>query len=574
MMIFFRFYLLFCLFINILCWQAYAQDNNSSNSNSLFATEDIPAGKSLGPLFPETNRPILEVKPIEGPGFVNKVFPGATIAFEILVLNNGNATARECWITLFSNSPFISVQSGFIDVFDLGPGESETFKAIIQVHTNTPQGVVRLDVLIEELNGYDLYPSRVMNFFVMDRPEVDLVVVDVAVRDHPGEGYIEKFDDVDLFFRIQNCSNKTFHNVGVAVELQEGTIARMVNPRLELGDMPPGESRDMQITVTTGLAARNIGVLVRMETDEKVFEEEHVFKFLTDYKSPDELVERGCDQYIPGLGQDVIEISDLAKFPNLPETSNKFAVILANRNVGTMKRLPNAYADANIFKQSLLVSLGYPEQNVHDIVELTQYDFENLFSNRRRFDRMHSSLASRVVAKELAIYYVGPAAADLESGEIYLLPSDYTPHDASKRFKLSRLYRDVADIKERYNIRSVVLYLNLSYVKTSKVGNKDHRDLQIHSMYHAHDGIITFFNAAAHHQTKSDTLKIHSAYAELLQQAMQGRADLNGNNRVSASELHRFLSDEFLGIPAISRRKNIIQVPIFWGQDRILFGVE
>lgn len=573
-MIYLRYYIFFCLIIQLVCWQAYAQDRNQSNRGVLSATETLPADQVAGHLFPEPNRPLLEVKLLEGSGFVNKVFPGAAISFDIQVMNIGNATARECWMKLFPRSPFVSVQSGHIDVFDLEPDESKVFNATIQVQPNTPQGVIRLDLDIEELNGYHLYPSRVMNFFVMERPEIHLVVADVAVRDHPGEGYIEKFDDVDLFFRIQNCSNKTFHNVGVVVELKEGTIARMVNPRLELGDMPPGDSRDMQITVTTGLAARNIGVLVRMETDEQVFEEEHIFNFLTDYKLPDELIEDGCEQYMPGLGQEVIEISDLPEFPTLPESSNKFAIIIANSNTGTLKKHPHAFADANIFEQSLRLYQGYPTRNIFSIADLTQAGFENLFSNHQWYDRMHSGLASRMIGKELVIYYAGHAAADLVTGELYLLPSDYTPHDISRRFKLSRFYRDVVNIKERYNIRSVVIFFNLSYIKISKVGNKGHRDFNTHSMFHAHDGITTFFNAASHHHTKSDTLKMHSDFALLLEQAMKGRADINRNNRVSSSELHRFLSDEFFGIPAVSRRKNNIQAPIFWGQDRVLFEVE
>lgn len=551
----------------------FCQSNNYSESGSLFIETDSLAGHKKGPLYKPSCRPRLEVALADNEGEVNQLFPGANMRLQLVVTNYGNATAEKCWVKIMANSPFIIVNYPAMDVFDLEANESKTIDLNLNVFEHAPLGTIKLNVEVEEYNGYDLFPSRTLTLFINERPDIDLIVLDVAARDHPGKGYIDKFDDADLFFRIQNCANSTFHNVHASVELKNGTFARSMNPRLDMGNIEPKQTRDVEITVSTTMAARNIGLILQIESDEKTIEHELSFEFLADYKAPEQLITDGCEQYIPETGAEIYYPVPLEPTEHDELRNNYYAVIISNYVYINLDELNYINNDVNAFYQHLIFSQGIPPANIHIVANTRGQMLQSLFEDvQTNISDLHSSMRRRLGGKDLVVYYTGYAAADLLNGEIYLLPVDFHVNDQSRRVKLSDLYKQLEKMKEIYNIRSVTAFLNLNFHMVSGVGNKDNKNMLITEMHKKHSGFTSVFNASVFHEPLSGEESDLSPFTKFLIDGLNGLADFNENQKINTSDLTRFMADEFFGVPGIMRKKNqSIQVPFFIGADKVLF---
>ncbi len=541
------------------------------NSGHIIAQRTVSGTSDKGLLYPENSAPKLEARVINLQNKTNTLFRGAFDELDLMVYNKGDVTARECMIIIGTDSQYIRPKRE-TEFFDVQPGDSFRIKLSFAVSQYIEPGPVRITIEIEALHGYNLYPPRTVNYFVKEKPEQELTIVDVGVQDRLGLGYFDKFEDVGLYFRVQNCSASPIDNIVAYMDLHEGTIPISINPELKIGRLEPGETYDIYANVETGITANNIGVHLNMESDQAGFSQNFVFEFMGSYKTPERMVSDGCGEFHPQVSAGYTDLTENKILTSKPPQDNKIAIIISNETNLSLDKLEYAHGDAFLFKHTLISQMGYREENVFHYTNIFYNPLINLFElNGIEYNPLRRTLRQSRRELELTIFYVGYGAADLHNGEIYLLPWEFNSYNYRERYPIMRMFENLRIWKNNYNIGNINTYLNINYALLSKVGLKNEQKFKIAEFHESNSGFTTFISSSVHQLTNQHGHST-SPFTTLLVEGLQGRADLNQDQTISAEELYRFLSDEYLGLPPITwETQRSFQVPVVFGEDVILF---
>lgn len=533
----------------------------------------------MGLLFPETQRPNLELKLINLDENNHVLTQGESIELDLLIFNSGQYFATQCNIIIESDSESLIINNDFHNNFNLAPLDTITVSVPVTVASDAEVGISRLKFKIEEANGYDLFPARNVHVNIIERVDIDITLVDKAIRDPREMGFISQFETVDIFMRFQNCMDQALNNAVATIEMNQGTLRISGNPRIEIGRMEPNETRDVQARVSSGLGAEKVSVKLTVKSDEAELIEDVEFKFLTDYVTPDKMVDDFCDSYIPEVPFEITDSINSIRYSAKSPQNNKVAIIVANQYYYNLPTKHFAMSIGNTFITMLTQHMSYRSENIFPFTNLIMFDMENVFRisgadqalfNLRRLLRR----ASEPI--DLTIYYAGYAAADLFHGEIYLLPINFSETEIRNRYPLSEMYKSLNEVKNDYNINSVTVFLDLEYIMVSETGNKNEKEFSIAEFHENNSGFTSFIGTNAYNNQRVITQMMEFSelypFSNLVISGLSGRADYNKDQTITSFELYRFLNDEIFGIPGISWNKyNMLQLPIFFGDDIVLY---
>jgi uncharacterized repeat protein (TIGR01451 family) len=203
-------------------------------------------------------RPTVEVRQITPP----QVTPGTPSPIELTVINQGDSAVEKVILTdsldstleVVSSNPR-SEQSGNTLVWSLGrlePKESKrvTFSVVARRQTGAPTALARASVT---------YTSAVES-------SMKLLTPDVAVHlSGPTKGMVGQ--PIDLSIELENKGNSPATGVLLRCALPPG-LAHSEGPELEyeVGDLNPGESRSVPLTLTSSVAGEsNIKVVIQAD---------------------------------------------------------------------------------------------------------------------------------------------------------------------------------------------------------------------------------------------------------------------------------------------------------------------
>lgn len=527
---------------------------------------------SDGFILPDFKRPVIEARILNEGGSSAKVFyPGITRNINIHIENTGSKRAENCRASIESESPYLRIRTMELSSFSLEPGESKRISVRVEVLTEAPVGSELISVIVDEENGYNMFPARNLNIYIEESPEYELVVTDMAIRDQWGMSYFEQFQDVEIFFRIQNCSFETYDDVKAQIKLHHSLSAKQVNPNYSLGTLKPGEYKDIRAVVQTTFASTNISLDIHMQYDDKTAEQNMVLEYRITYKKPDEMTEEGCSQFVPALTDQVADDSKNQLFSPLERLAGKYAIVIGNQNYFTLDNLEVASNDAREFANFLINYLGYEPGNIVLIPDILMHNLRDLDSHHA-LANLKRSIRRRMPDKELTFYYVGYGSVDLYHGDVYLLPSNFTPVTFTTRININEIYDFLNQWKNRYNFSKVSAYFNIIYAEKSLTGNKKDDEFSYVSLQKNYPGITTLKASSHHHSSHALKDGELTLFTSLFMQAMKGAADLNNDGRITSFELYRYISDEFQGLPAHAREKyDTYSVPVFFGEDIIIY---
>lgn len=538
--------------------------------NHLYA-QWVEKRTSQGFILPDQRRPVIEALILNGQGnFTSTVYPGINRTLEVVIKNTGDKIANNCRIKVHSDSPDILIQMADIDPFSISPQQTLNIKIPFIVASNATEGPVMLTLTVEEENGFHMFPDRIVNLFIEERPDFELIISDIAVRDQLGVGYFQHFQNVELFFRVQNCAQQAISNINARIELSPDLQARRLNPAFNLGTLQSGEYRDISAVVQSTLQSENISLDLLLDYNEKTEKHAVTLEFLTDYKTPEQLIKDGCNEFISFLSEGKDTTGNLS-LPALEHQDNRFAIVIGIENYALLDNLDGALADAREFADFLINHMGYKPGNV-------LFFTDNLGNNLRHLDQhpvmsnMQRNWRRRIPDKEFTFYFIGYGATDNYNGDIYLLPRDYSKIFFSSRVNITEIYEVLNNWKSRYDFRKVTAFFNIFYQEKSITGNKKDNQFSHIEMQRKLQGITTIM-ASSHHQSAfMDQENNISIFTKMLIKGLEGAADLDGNGRVSAFEIYRFLSDELEGIPARTNKLfDTFSVPVLFGQDIIIY---
>jgi len=243
------------------------------------------------------------------------------------------------------------------------------------------------------------------------------------------------------------------------------------------------------------------------------------------------------------------------------ENPNALALIIGIADYErTDARAAYADKDAQTFYDYARMKLGVPARNIKEFVNDGADELEVILAVKDWIARSTKSGQSDVY-----VFFAGHGLASDDGEKMYLLPYDGSPR-LLEESAISRdvLFQDIAFA----NPRSVTVFLDTCYSGTTRGTDMliASRPIAIRAKQSPIPEGFTVFTAAGGDQTAKPLEEAkHGLFSYFLMKGMEGDADANNDNQITAAELHQYVEQNVVQQSAGS------QVPELQGDsERVL----
>ena len=197
-----------------------------------------------------------------------------------------------------------------------------------------------------------------------------------------------------------------------------------------------------------------------------------------------------------------------------------------------------AYADkdAKTFYDYAMLKLGIPASNIKELVNDSASEIDVRLAVKDWVAR-----STKQNASDIYVFFAGHGLASQSGEEMYLLPYDGEPRLLEdSAIKRTRLFDDIASA----NPRSVTVFLDTCYSGTTRGTDMliASRPIAIKALKRSVPDNFTVMTAAAGNQTAKPLEEAkHGMFSYFLMKGMEGEADANQDNRITAGELHSYV---------------------------------
>ena len=216
--------------------------------------------------------------------------------------------------------------------------------------------------------------------------------------------------------------------------------------------------------------------------------------------------------------------------------------------------------DAQQFYDYATMKLGVPSANIKELVN-DKADLGEILINLKDWLRR----SAKPNKSDIYIFFAGHGLASQDGTKMYLLPYDGRP----RLLENTALLRDelFKDIKQA-NPRTVTVFLDTCYSGITR--NKEMliaaRPIVLLAKEQAIPDGFTLFSAASNEQISRPLKEAkHGMFSYFLMKGMEGDADSNNDNKITARELHVFVEQN------VVQQSSGLQTPELKGdKDRVL----
>ncbi len=216
--------------------------------------------------------------------------------------------------------------------------------------------------------------------------------------------------------------------------------------------------------------------------------------------------------------------------------------------------------DAQQFYDYARMKLGIPAKNIKELV-----------NNKADLGEIALAVQDWVARStkqgktDVYIYFAGHGLASDDGKDMYLLPYDGRPRLLNKTALLrDELFKDI----KKANPRSVTVFLDTCYSGTTRGTDMliASRPIAILALEQSIPNNFTVFSAAAGDQTSKPLEEAkHGMFSYFLMKGMEGDADTNNDNKITARELHAYVEQN------VVQQSSGSQTPELQGdKDRVL----
>ena len=225
---------------------------------------------------------------------------------------------------------------------------------------------------------------------------------------------------------------------------------------------------------------------------------------------------------------------------------------------------PAIYADkdAQYFHDYASLKMGIPETNITTMVNADAEQVDVLLAVKNWLSR-----AVKQNQSDVYIFFAGHGLASQDGEKMYLLPFDGRPRLLDDTaIARERLFTDIAGA----NPRSVTVFLDTCYSGGTRNEKKtlvaSLRPIIITAKEQSVPDNFTILSAAKGNQTSQSLEEVkHGLFSYYMMLGMEGGADTNNDNKITARELHEYLVDK------VERQSQFRQTPELQGdKDRVL----
>ncbi|MBW7996814.1 MAG: caspase family protein [Candidatus Glassbacteria bacterium] len=251
------------------------------------------------------------------------------------------------------------------------------------------------------------------------------------------------------------------------------------------------------------------------------------------------------------------------------ENKNGVAVIIGNKTYqGHIPAVDYAHNDAEAIKRYVVDILGFREGNIIDLRDATQAQFLSVFGN----ERTHQGKLYQYVwpgKSDVVVFYSGHGVPGLKDRRGFLLPVDADPDTPEiNGYSLDLLYGNLSKVEAR----TTTVFLDTCFSGDSAGGMLigSASPIRIVATMPSLAKGMTVITAAQGGQLASwDDDARHGLFTEHLLQALYGKADANGNGKVTVKEIKAHL-DEEMTYAARRRFNRLQQATVLGDTDRVL----
>ena len=207
----------------------------------------------------------------------------------------------------------------------------------------------------------------------------------------------------------------------------------------------------------------------------------------------------------------------------------------------TPARAIYADSDAKVFADYASQKLGIPTNRIKTLVNDGADESGMLLAVKRWLAR-----ASKKDKSDVYVFFAGHGLASDDGQKMYLLPYDGAPELLEKTAILRQeLFDDIASA----NPRSVTVFLDTCYSGTTRGTDMlmASRPIAIKALEQSIPDNFTVMTAAAGDQTAKPLEEAkHGMFSYFLMKGMEGEADANQDNKITAGELHQYVQQNVI----------------------------
>ena len=199
---------------------------------------------------------------------------------------------------------------------------------------------------------------------------------------------------------------------------------------------------------------------------------------------------------------------------------------------------PAVYADkdAQYFQDYASLKLGISDSNIKTMVNAKAEQGDVILAVKDWIRR-----SSKPGKTDVYVFFAGHGLASQDGEQMYLLPYDGRPRLLDKTAILrEELFDDIASA----NPRSVTVFLDTCYSGTTRGTDMliASRPIAIKALKQSIPDNFTVMTAAAGDQTAKPLEEAkHGMFSYFLMKGMEGEADENQDNKITAGELHQYV---------------------------------
>ena len=482
-----------------------------------------------------------------------------TAQIVISIKNNGAGSAYMVEAKLDLQPSIGLSYPGNIYFGEIKPGETCEKQIKIIAGMGVPTGKVTLYIKFNEQNGFP--PNDInLKFETKALQPPDIYVFDVGIDDFNKNGMIEPGESVNITVRIHNKGIGIAKNVIAEIKFGEGIIFYGGSNTFNLGNMSPGEYKDIVFDIYTAKTATKLDIKIDLKESRSQFckmDQPLNLAFNQRQRTADQMVIAGKENkenisIAPSLSIDIEQ--DIPLYSKI--NNNRWGVILGIENYKNVSQVPYARRDAEFMREYFQKVLGIPSENIYiktdDGASLSE--FNAIFNPKGWLDKNANKNEC-----EIFIFYSGHGVPDMTANEAYLLPYDGNPNFPNNTgYSLQQLYSNLSSLKAK----KVTIFLDSCFSganRNNEIILASAKPVFISPEMPAVAPNLSVFSAAQASQIASAyNEKQHGLFSYFLMKGLKGEANKDQDKKITEAELLQYLQEN---VGAMARRMGREQDP-------------
>ena len=469
-------------------------------------------------------------------------------SLSVTVANAGPGEAYAVRLRLDLNSAPSGVTLPEDTLFgDLRAGQSETKVIPIVLPAGSKGGRVKAMAFVVEANGFDTEPMMI-EFAAVPAALPALSLSAAAVSG----GSVKPGETAHLSITVRNTGRARAAGASATLRLGGADLFMSGEPTVALGDLAPGESKDVAFEFFVN---RRVAAGADLPVFLSVADSVGRYGF-SELALPLKMGQKsGSLRVVSIKGQAVDEETpsvDEAPATRTPQDPRAYAVVIGIEKYRDVAGVDYASRDAQAVIDHLTGSMGFKPENVV------------LLKNERAGRADLSTylgpwLADRVSGgkSRVFVYYSGHGTVDPKTGETYLVPYDGDPsYPETKGFPLKDLYASLGRLPDAESV--VALDSCFSGSGGRSILPRGVRPLMLVKDAHVPSNVVVLSASGGDQVSAAHPKARHGLMTYYLLSGLGGPADFDRDGKITTLELYRYLSP---AVEADARRQHIEQRP-------------